>query len=109
VSLEPETKKIIEGTKTEGFGGGFDAALAALRSCEGSYSSNTGNGYYGAYQFSASSWRSFAPAAYKDSWDSGEVPPPVVQDQAARNYYQVSGWSPWPACSASLGLQDSYR
>lgn len=109
ITEQPEVRKVIEGTKSEGFGGGFDAALASLRSCEGSYSSMTGNGYYGAYQFNSSSWRSFAPEPYKSYWDQGKVPPPAAQDQAARNYYEVSGWSPWPACSVSLGLQDVYR
>lgn len=105
VSIEPQVRKVIIGNK--GFEGGFAAALAALRSCEGSYTSNTGNGYYGAYQFAFSSWQSFAPSAYKNTLPSDA--PPAVQDMAARNYYQVSGWSPWPSCSQSLGLQDVYR
>lgn len=109
VVTQPRKRVVVVGTKAQGFDGGFEAALAALRSCEGSYSSNTGNGYYGAYQFSSSSWRSFAPAGYQDYWDTGRVPPPIAQDQAARNYYEVSGWTPWPACSQSLGLQDAYR
>lgn len=105
VSVEPQTRKVLIGNK--GFEGGFAAALAALRSCEGSYTSNTGNGYYGAYQFAYSSWQSYAPAAYKNTLPSDA--PPAVQDMAARNYYMVSGWSPWPACSQSLGLKDIYR
>jgi uncharacterized protein YabE (DUF348 family) len=109
VITQPKKRIVVVGTKAQGFDGGFEGALAALRGCEGSYSSNTGNGYYGAYQFSSSSWRSFAPAGYQDYWDSGRIPPPIAQDQAARNYYEVSGWSPWPACSQILGLPDVYR
>lgn len=107
VVKQPKTRTVIEGTKNTGFGGGFDAALARLRSCEGSYTSNTGNGYYGAYQFSYSSWQSFAPANYKGTLPSNA--PPIVQDQAAANYYRVSGWRPWPTCSVTMGLQDVYR
>lgn len=107
VVAQPKKKVVIEGTKNTGFGGGFDAALARLRSCEGSYGSNTGNGYYGAYQFNLGSWRSFAPSSYKGRLPSDA--PPAVQDQAAANYYRVSGWRPWPACSIKMGLQDIYR
>lgn len=107
VVKQPKVRKVIEGTKSTGFGGGFDAALARLRSCEGSYTSNTGNGYYGAYQFSYSSWQSYAPSAYKNTLPSNA--PPAAQDLAAANYYRVSGWRPWPTCSITMGLQDIYR
>jgi resuscitation-promoting factor RpfB len=107
ITQQPKKRIVIVGTKFDGFDGSFGAALAALRSCEGSYTSNTGNGYYGAYQFNLGSWQSFAPAAYRNRAPSDA--PPAVQDLAASNYYQASGWSPWPACSANLGLQDVYR
>lgn len=105
--VDPQKQIVARGVKTSGFEGGFEAALARLRSCEGSYTSNTGNGYYGAYQFNIGSWQSNAPAAYRNSLPSDA--PPGVQDLAAATYYQRSGWGPWPACSASLGLQDVYR
>lgn len=107
VSVEPQVRKVIEGTKSEGFGGGFDAALAALRSCEGGYTSVNPAGYYGAYQFNLGSWSAYAPAAYKNKNPIDS--PPAVQDQAARNYYMAAGWRPWPSCSVKLGLQDIYR
>ena len=47
IAVQPQKRVVIAGAKKTGFAGGFDAALARLRSCEGSYSSNTGNGYYG--------------------------------------------------------------
>lgn len=103
ISVEPEVRKVIVGTKTEGFSGGFAAALASLRSCEGSYTSNTGNGYYGAYQFDEGTWGGYG--GYRYASDA----PPNVQDQKARETYEARGWSPWPACSSSLGLQDIYR
>ncbi len=107
ISVQPKPRVVVEGAKREGFDGSFEAALARLRSCEGSYSSNTGNGYYGAYQFNLGSWQAYAPSAYKNRLPSDA--PPGVQDLAARNYYRAAGWGPWPACSVNLGLQDIYR
>ena len=101
-----ESKKQIEivGAKSSNtFSGSFSEALSRLRSCEGSYTSNTGNGYYGAYQFNRGTWASVAdPSKYGNAT-------PAEQDEAAWKLYQRRGWSPWPACSRSKGLQDIYR
>jgi hypothetical protein len=80
--------------------GGLAEALAALRMCESSddYAANTGNGYYGAYQFSLSTWNWLGYSGYPHH------APPWVQDEAAVALYNIYGWSPWPACSAYLGL-----
>jgi hypothetical protein len=77
------------------------AALAALRSCEsgGDYTSDTGNGYYGAYQFARGTWASLG---YRGRPDQA---PPAVQDQAAARLQSITGWSSWPACAARLGLR----
>jgi hypothetical protein len=67
-----------------------------LRDCEahGNYQINTGNGYYGAYQFSQSTW---------DSMNTGYAfaheAPPEVQDDAAKRLQARSGWGQWPVCS----------
>lgn len=62
--------------------------------CEssGNYSINTGNGYYGAWQFDYPSWH----------WNGGgqfaEFPHQATkeqQDYVAWTYYQRSGWRPW--------------
>ena len=103
---QPEKQIEIVGAKLS-FSGDFAAALAKLRSCEGAYTSNTGNGYYGAYQFLQGTWRSNAPAGYGDVKPSDA--PPAIQDQAAANLYKGSGWGPWPSCSSRLGLMDVYR
>lgn len=107
VAVQPQKRIVLAGAKSAGFGGGFEAALARLRSCEGSYSSNTGNGYYGAYQFNAGTWRTNAPAGYQDTLPHNA--PPAVQDQAAATLYQRRGWQPWPGCTRKMGLQDVYR
>lgn len=75
---------------------------AALRQCEsgGNYQANTGNGYYGAYQFSASTWRSMG-TGYAYAHEA----PPAVQDDAARRLQARSGWGQWPACSRKIGVR----
>ncbi|MBX6371763.1 MAG: transglycosylase family protein [Acidothermus sp.] len=75
---------------------------AALRMCEssGNYHINTGNGYYGAYQFDLPTWRGLGYSGLPSD------APPAVQDEAARRLYAQRGWQPWPACSRKLGLID---
>ena len=76
-----------------------------LRMCESgnTYARNSGNGYYGAYQFNVSTWRSNAPAGWGDV--RPDLAPEAVQDQAALNLFNARGWSPWPACTRKLGLR----
>ena len=101
-----ESKKQIEivGTKSStSFSGSFSEALARLRSCEGSYTSNTGNGYYGAYQFDKRTWGNYG--GYELASDA----PAAVQDEKAWQTYKARGWQPWPTCKVKMGLQDIYR
>ena len=89
--------------------GSFGQALAMLRQCEagGNYGINTGNGYYGAYQFHAGTWRGVAPAPYNNRLP--HEAPAHIQDMAATTLYKGRGWQPWPGCTSKLGLQDIYR
>jgi hypothetical protein len=75
-------------------------AWAELRQCEsgGNYAIDTGNGYYGAYQFSAATWHGLGLTGLPSQ------APPAVQDQAAVELQARSGWGQWPACSRRLGL-----
>jgi hypothetical protein len=75
-------------------------AWAALRECESGndYGINTGNGYYGAYQFSPVTWWWLGYEGYPHQ------APPWVQDQAALELWGIYGWSPWPGCSRALGF-----
>ncbi|MGI8778126.1 MAG: transglycosylase family protein [Acidimicrobiales bacterium] len=75
-------------------------ALAALRSCEsgGDYTTDTGNGYYGAYQFALASWQGLGYGGYPSE------APAAIQDEAVVRLYATSGWSAWPGCAASLDL-----
>ena len=76
--------------------------FAALRQCEagGNYAINTGNGFYGAYQFTAQTWR-----AMGTGYASANEAPYWVQDAAAQKLQRMSGWGQWPACTRMLGLR----
>ena len=104
VTKEPKEQIEIVGTKSStSFSGSFSEALARLRSCEGSYTSNTGNGYYGAYQFDKRTWGNYG--GYELASDA----PAAVQDEKAWQTYKARGWQPWPTCKVKMGLQDIYR
>jgi len=83
-----------------------DAFLACTRAHEssGNYSINTGNGYYGAYQFLQSTWNSTAAAAGRP--DLVGVSPadaaPGDQDQLALFLYHQQGAGPWGGRCAGL-------
>ena len=68
--------------------------LQAIAACEsgGNYSTNTGNGFYGAYQFTQETWAAVGgtgnPAAAS----------PAEQDKRAAMLYAQQGSSPWPVC-----------
>lgn len=72
----------------------------ALRLCEagGDYTRNSGNGYFGAYQYNIGSWAGYGGYARPD------LAPPAVQDAKARETAAGRGFSPWPACASRLGL-----
>ncbi|MBL7489060.1 transglycosylase family protein [Frankia sp. AgB1.9] len=72
---------------------------AQLRQCEsgGNYSANTGNGYYGAYQFSQGTWASLGYSGLPSS------APQAVQDEAALRLAQRSGFGQWPLCGRGMG------
>lgn len=76
----------------------------SLRVCESTnnYSKNTGNGYYGAYQFDLPTWKSNAPVEWRGT--RPDLAPSSIQDQAAKSLQAKRGWQPWPGCRAKLGL-----
>ena len=73
---------------------------AELRNCEsgGNYGADTGNGFYGAYQFTQQTWSDLGFPGRPD------LAPPSTQDAAAQKLEAAAGWGQWPACSAALGL-----
>ncbi len=77
--------------------------LSAVRACEsgGNYSTNTGNGFYGAYQFDQQTWNGLG---YSGSPSSAS---PATQDAAAQKLYSQRGTSPWPVCGSSTAGSSS--
>ncbi|MBP2471759.1 hypothetical protein JOF53_000631 [Crossiella equi] len=72
-----------------------------LRHCESTdrYDTNTGNGYYGAYQFDLPTWRSVGGSGYPHQAS------PAEQDYRALYLYRMRGWQPWE-CAGKLGFRD---
>jgi hypothetical protein len=82
-----------------------DDDFARLRQCESgnNYRANTGNGYYGAYQFDLRTWKGRGYSGYPHQAS------PSTQDKAAHELQADRGWQPWPACARKLGLVDGER
>lgn len=74
------------------------AQWAALRACEssGNYAINTGNGFYGAYQFSLQTWEGLGYSGLPSNAS------PAIQDQAAQRLFAKDGAAPWPVCGVDL-------
>ncbi len=83
-----------------GHSGGSGDPFAEIRQCESgdNYAADTGNGYYGAYQISASTWQGLGYSGLPNQAS------PAVQDEAAHRLQAQSGWGQWPTCAAMLGL-----
>lgn len=73
-----------------------EAWLYRTRMCEsgGNYQTNTGNGFYGAYQFLLSTWHSVGGSGYPHHAS------PAEQDYRAAVLYRRSGPGQWPVCGA---------
>ena len=70
----------------------YSGAASSTVMCEsgGDYSANTGNGYYGGYQFDSQTWDAYGDSSYAEASDA----PPAVQDQAAASV----PYDAWPNC-----------
>lgn len=76
------------------------ATWDSLAQCEsgGNWATNTGNGYSGGLQFSATTW-----AAYGGTGSAADAS--REQQIAVAEQIQASqGWGAWPSCAAELGL-----
>jgi uncharacterized protein YabE (DUF348 family) len=107
VTQQPITQIIAVGTAPRAQA--LQAWLAALRQCEsgGNYQDNTGNGFYGAYQFSASTWQRIAVSRMGVPYSRADLAPPEIQDQAIiLNTNLSSGGlaTQNPGCYAKEGL-----
>jgi resuscitation-promoting factor RpfA len=79
----------------------MSADLHKLRICESgdNYRENSGNGYYGAYQFSPATWRGLGLHGRPDRARA------ITQNLAARKLHAEDGWSAWPSCARSEHLR----
>jgi hypothetical protein len=70
------------------------AQMRRLRTCESSnnYRTDSGNGYYGAYQFDLRTWHGLGMHGRPDRNS------PRTQDRATRSLHAQRGWQPWPYC-----------
>ncbi|MGW2641457.1 LysM peptidoglycan-binding domain-containing protein [Streptomyces sp. NPDC001348] len=73
-----------------------------IAQCEsgGNWHINTGNGYYGGLQFSASTWRAYGGSAYAPTADQASR---EAQIAVATKVQGAQGWGAWPVCSARAG------
>lgn len=93
----------IEAVGTAPVSGNLASWLYALRKCEsgGNYQDDTGNGYYGAYQFSLGTWERLGYSGLPSN------APPAVQDEAiVKNTNASSGGlaSQNPGCYYKTGI-----
>ena len=88
-----------------GSGGGpsevGDDVWAKLAQCEsgGNPATNTGNGFYGMYQFTLETWQSLGGTGYPYEADA------ATQTAMAKKLQAQAGWGQWPGCADKLGLR----
>mgnify|MGYP000843717272 CR=1 FL=1 len=77
------------------------ATWDALAQCEsgGNWSINTGNGFYGMYQFTLETWQSLGGTGYPHEADA------ATQTAMAKKLQAQAGWGQWPGCADKLGLR----
>ncbi|HEX4774728.1 MAG TPA: ubiquitin-like domain-containing protein [Candidatus Saccharimonadales bacterium] len=104
VQLQPPVTEIVaHGTAPVPQSSNLSTWLLKLRACEsgGNYADNTGNGYYGAYQFSLGTWERLGYSGLPSS------APPSTQDQAIVQNTNRSGGgiaSQNPGCYYKTGI-----
>ena len=78
-----------------------DDVWAKLAQCEsgGDPKTNTGNGFYGMYQFTLETWQSLGGTGYPHEADA------ATQTAMAKKLQAQAGWGQWPGCADKLGLR----
>ncbi len=94
------------GSASGGSAGGNDGSVgddvwAKLAQCEsgGDPKTNTGNGFYGMYQFTLETWQSLGGTGYPHEADA------ATQTAMAKKLQAQAGWGQWPGCADKLGLR----
>jgi transglycosylase-like protein len=89
-----EAAQSTEAVPAAAAGSTASPTLQAIAACEsgGDPSTNTGNGFYGKYQFTQSTWESVGGVGNPAAASEAE------QDMRAAMLYEREGSSPWPVC-----------
>ena len=69
----------------------------------GNWSINTGNGYFGGLQFSASTWTGAGGGQYAPTADKATK---EQQMEVANRVLATQGWNAWPQTSVAAGVRD---
>ena len=125
VTVQPRTQVVLVGTKapqvsrpssgsgsssSSGSAGSSSAGAPSVASggvwdkiaqCEsgGNWSINTGNGFYGGLQFTASTWHAYGGSGMPQNASRAS------QIAVAKRVQAAQGWGAWPACTSKLGLR----
>ena len=88
------------GSKSTNGGPVGDDVWAKLAQCEsgGNPATNTGNGFYGMYQFTLETWQALGGTGYPYEADA------ATQTAMAKKLQAQAGWGQWPGCADKLGL-----
>ena len=104
IITQPVKQIEVHGAKFAYTGGPLsEAQITALGTCESGMTANrnSGNGFYGAFQFTKSTWRSSAPAPYNNG-DPHEAPLDA-QKQAVQNLLSRSSiFTQFPGCANKM-------
>ena len=107
ITTKSRDKVVLVGTKEEevaassGGSTGGNSVWDRLAQCEsgGNWSINTGNGFYGGLQFTASTWRAMGGSGLPHQHSR------ETQIAVAKKLQAAAGWGQWPACTSKLGLR----
>lgn len=101
---QPKKQVEVVGAKFKYTGGPLnEAQIQALGMCESGMTAtrNSGNGFYGAFQFMPSTWQSVAPAPYSSGMP--HEAPLAAQKQAVQNLLSRSSiFSQFPGCAKQM-------
>lgn len=107
VTKEPKKQIEVIGAKFNYTGGPLnEEQITALGMCESGMTAtrNSGNGFYGAFQFMPSTWRNVAPSEYKNVLP--HEAPLEAQKQAVQNLLSRSSiYTQFPGCAKKMQAQ----
>jgi hypothetical protein len=79
-------------------------AFLCIHHYEGTWTSATGNGYYGGLQMDAQFEHTYG-AEFVRMWGHAHRWPPAVQMTVAMRAYAIRGFHPWPNTARMCGLR----